>query len=241
MKMKVNKKDIAFITIIILLLITSLTLGILLASYPKVKKNISVMEQYYNEHVEAYRVENANLSKGQIVFIGDSITDLYHLDDYYADIDKAAYNRGIGGDTTSGVIKRMKVSLYDIAPSEIVLMIGINDINGGKSSEYILNNYKFILDDIKTNLPSSKVFTMSILPMDKRLDGTVNVKENNEKVVDINSKIKDLAVEHSYTYLDLYSLMKDENDYLISSYSDDGLHPNAAGYQVWTNLLKPLL
>ena len=40
---------------------------------------------YYNQKCEAYRMENAYLSKGQIVFIGDSITDLYHLDDYYAD------------------------------------------------------------------------------------------------------------------------------------------------------------
>jgi len=185
-------------------------------------------------------VENANLSKGQIVFIGDSITDLYHLDDYYNDLSKATYNRGIGGDTTGGVKRRLKVSLYDIEPSEIVLMIGINDINGNKPKQEILNNYQFILNDIKTHLPSSKVFAMSILPLNETL-GAVDTYKNNQVVVDINSSIMEMANNLSYTYVDLYSHMIDENKQLIASYSDDGIHPNANGYQVWTNLLKPLL
>ena len=240
MKMRFNKKDFAFISIIVFLLITSLTLGISLAINLNSKKKTSFLEQYYNEHVSTFKVENANLSKGQIVFLGDSITDLYHLDDYYADLDKAAYNRGIGGDTTNGVIKRLQVSLYDIEPSEIVLMIGINDINGNKSKQSIIDNYQFILGDIKTHLPSSKLFAMSILPLNSTL-GAVDVKKNNQTVVEINASIAQMASDYSYTYVDLYSHMIDENNELISSYSDDGIHPNSNGYQVWTDLLKPLL
>ena len=241
MKVKLVKKDIIFIIITSLLAVSCLAMGIFLANNRKVERALNYFEIYYNEHVESYRVQNANLSKGQIVFLGDSITDLYHLDDYYADLDKACYNRGIGGDTTSGVINRLQVSLYDIEPSEIVLMIGINDINGGKSNEEVIKNYKFILDDIKTHLPSTKVFTMSILPMDDRMSGAVNVPAQNERVMEVNTSISQMASEHSYTYVDLFSMMKDENNKLISSYTDDGIHPNASGYQVWTNLLKPLL
>ena len=240
MKMHFNKKDFVFISIIVFLLITSLALGISLAINFTNKNKINGFQQYYNEHVSTFRVENANLSKGQIVFIGDSITDLYHLDDYYTDLDKATYNRGIGGDVTSGVIKRLQVSLYDIEPSEIVLMIGINDINGGISKQKILDNYQFILNDIKIHLPSAKLFAMSILPLSRTFTA-VNVKENNQKVVEINASIAELANELSYTYVDLYSHVIDENNMLISSYTDDGIHPNANGYQVWTNLLKPLL
>ena len=241
MKIKLDKKDIIFIIITSLLAVSCLVMGIFLVNYHQRKDTSNAFETYYNEHVSSYRVQNSNLSKGQIVFLGDSITDLYHLDDYYADLDKACYHRGIGGDTTSGVIKRLQVSLYDIEPSEIVLMIGINDLNGGKTNEEVIKNYKFILDDIKTHLPSAKVFTMSILPMDDRMEGYVHVSTQNEKVMEVNTSIQQLAIEHSYTYLDLFTLMKDENNKLISSYSDDGLHPNAWGYQVWTNLLKPLL
>lgn len=60
MKLHINKKDITFISIITLLLITSLTLGILLATYPKKSKDKNIFEQYYDEHVATFKVENAN-------------------------------------------------------------------------------------------------------------------------------------------------------------------------------------
>ncbi len=240
MKMRLNKRDFVFIFIIIFLLINSITLGVSLAIRMNSNKKTSYLEQYYNEHVSTFRVENANLSKGQIVFLGDSITDLYHLDDYYTDLDKAAYNRGIGGDTTAGVKKRLQVSLYDIEPSEIVLMIGINDINGNISKQKILDNYQYIANDIKAHLPSSKLFMMSILPLGSAFKA-VDVNKNNQTVVEINASIAQIASENSYTYVDLYSHVIDENNQLIASYTDDGIHPNSNGYQVWTNLLKPLL
>ena len=241
-KKRFSFKDIIFIIVTTLLTATCAVMGVYLIYHKTVEKSYkNYFEQYYNEHVQTYKVENANFSKGQIIFIGDSITDLYHLDDYYADLDKASYNRGIGGDTTQGVINRLQVSLYDLEPSEIVLMIGINDINGGKSNDYVINNYKTILDGIKSKLPTTKVFTMSILPVNDLLNGAVNVTNTNSKVMDINTHIQQMATDKGYTYVDLFSQVKDENNKLISTYTDDGIHPNANGYAVWTNLLKPLL
>ena len=211
-KKRLAIKDIVFISVTTLLTATCAVMGVFLIYNKAIKEpSINAFEKYYNDHVSTYGVENANFSKGQIVFIGDSITDLYHLDDYYADLDKAVYNRGIGGDTTTGVINRLKVSLYDIAPSEIVLMIGINDINGGVSKEKIVTNYGIILDGIKTNLPTTKVFTMSILPMNDLLSGAVDVNKNNNKVMDINTHISQMANDKGYTYVDLFSSFTCEN------------------------------
>ena len=70
---------------------------------------------------------------------------------------------------------------------------------------------------------------------------TVNAEQNNKKVVELNSLIKQLTNEVNATYLDLYSLVLDENGYLIKDYSDDGIHLNASGFVVWTNFLKPYL
>lgn len=240
MKKSLAIKDIIFIIVTLLLVSAVSVMGVVLLN-SKNNTQSDYMQQYYNEHVEAYRVENNNFSKGQIVFIGDSITDLYHLDDYYSDLDKATYNRGIAGDTTTGVINRLKVSLYDLEPSEVVLMIGINDINLGRSKDEILKNYKTILDGIKSNLPKAKVFTMSILPLNDLLAGAVNVEQTNEKVGEINIQIEKLASERSMVYLDLNSLVKDSNGKLISTYTDDGIHLNANGFAVWTSLIKPLL
>ena len=235
---RLSTKGIVLIVVISFLITCMAVVGVAAVIINNRKSQTS---EYYNQKVAAFKEENANFSKGQIVFIGDSITDLYHLDDYYADLDKATYNRGIGGDTTQGVIDRLQVSLYGIAPSEIVLMIGTNDVNWRVSNDQIVKNYKYILDDIKTNLPEAKLFVMSIIPQNYDLTIQTYVDESNRKIRDINPKINELAVSHGYTYLDLYSLVVDDNTRLNQNYSDDGIHLNEAGFAVWTNLVKPLL
>lgn len=198
---------------------------------------------YYQQKCNSYTFQNINLSKGQIVFIGDSITDSYKLDDHYSDLPLAVYNRGIGGDATDGVLDRLQVSLFDIEPSKIVIMIGINDLNWGRSNEFVIEHYEKILSSIKDNLPDSEVFVMSILPENKLLEqsSTVDVDKNNENIKKLNIQIKSLAESLDYTYVDLFSLTVDDNGYLRSDYSDDGLHLNNRGYEVWTSLLKPYL
>ena len=238
---KLTVKDVVFISVTSLLVVSCAVMGAFLVNRNHAKQQEDYFQQYYDSHVATYRVENTYFSKGQIIFIGDSITDLYHLDDYYADLDKACYNRGIGGDRTTGVIDRLQVSLYDLEPSEVVLMIGINDLNSGRTVEELSSLYQVILNGIKEHLPSSKVFTMSILPMNDLLAGYFDINAQNKKVVETNTHIAQMATERGYTYVDLHSQMKDDSGKLITSYTDDGIHPNANGYAVWTNLLKPLL
>lgn len=199
--------------------------------------------RYYNNKCQSYATQNVNLAKGQIVFIGDSITDLYILDQHYADLPLATYNRGIGGDTTQGVLNRLKVSAFDIAPSVIVLMIGTNDINGNCEKAGIFERYEKIIDEIYKNLPDVTLFCMSVIPQNEVLETYSAIKvENTTKIIfEVNAHIKALAREKGATYLDVFSLLADENDRLIKEYSDDGLHLNEKGLTVWTNLLKPYL
>ena len=230
-------KDIIYLCIIFLLTAGMVVMAVFLFA----KKKQEDQASYYDKKVAAFAVENANYSKGQIVFIGDSITDLCHLDNYYQDLPKKAYNRGIGGDVTDGVYRRLQVSLYDIEPSEIVLMIGINDINLGKSTDEIVTNYKNILDDIKVHLPTTKLFAMSILPMNEDMGYFSDIDAQNQKVIAANSRIKPLVEEKEYAYVDLFSNVKNENGRLTKEYSIDGIHLSDAGFKVWADMVKPLL
>ena len=215
------------------LITTSILLGI--------KKNNEQSQDYYDKKVAQFTMENANFSKGQIVFIGDSITDLYHLDDYYQDLPLRTYNRGIGGDVTGMLLKRIQVSLYDLEPTKVVLMIGINDINGGVSTDTILDNYDNILKGIKTKLPSTKVYTMSILPINNDLPDYIDVDKSTERIISINEEIKTMSSNYSYQYMDLFSLVKDDKNHLKKEYSLDGIHLSEQGFVTWTNLIKPEL
>ena len=234
-------KKLTLVSVLAVLLITGIVLATLMI-VRKINGNEKSEVTYYDKKVASFGVQNANLSQGQIVFIGDSITDLYHLDDYYADLDKATYNRGIGGDTTSGVYNRLKVSLYDIAPEKIVLMIGINDINGGSGNDEIFARYKMIVNEIATYLPSSKLICVSVLPMNTDVGfSEKDLKKRNDQVDDLNVKIKALCDEKNLTYVDLYSAVKDDSGSLVREYSVDGIHLSPAGFAVWTQKVKPLL
>lgn len=204
---------------------------------------MSDLNQYYKDKCQGYKVQNLNRAKGQILFLGDSIIDLYVLDDHYRDLPLATYNRGISGDTTQGVLDRLQVSAFDIAPSVIVLMIGTNDINGNYEKAGILQRYEKIIDEIYAALPDVKLFCMSVIPQNEVIEtySTVRVEKTTEIILEVNGQIKALSEKKGATYLDLFSLLADENNRLIREYSDDGLHLNNKGLTVWTGLLKPYL
>ena len=193
----------------------------------------------YEEKVEAFVNENPNLKQGQIVFVGDSITAGYSLKSYYRDLKFETYNRGISGDTANWLLARMQVSVIDIAPSEIVLMIGTNDINGGKSAEEIAKDYERILEWIATDLPQTKVFCISIIPQNHEY--SENAAENNERIKETNAKIEILATERGYQYINLYDELTDQEGFLKRNYSTDGLHLSSRGYRIWTNVMKSYL
>ena len=198
---------------------------------------------YYDKKCKSFSEENADLAKGQIVFIGDSITDLYVLDDHYSDLSLECYNRGISGDTTFGVMDRLKVSLYDIDPSIVVLMIGTNDINGGHNVDLIMQRYAWIMDDIYANLPGVELYCMSIIPQNSQLEEytSIRIDHTTPVIMSANEMIRQLANEKGATYLDLFTLVADGDNHLIRGYSDDGIHLNYAGLAVWTDLIKPYL
>ncbi len=243
---KGNFNKYSVINIIAILVILALTTTvIILAISPGsfVEDNRTDMQKYYDNKCQSYITQNINSAKGQVVFIGDSITDLYILDDHYADLPLACYNRGIGGDTTSGVLKRLKLSIFDIEPSVVVLMIGTNDINGGLDEDGIVERYSQIIDEIYADLPDVELYCMSIIPQNSQIEesGHVRIAETTPKILSINEKIRRIAEEKGATYLDLFSLLADENNHLIKEYSDDGLHLNQKGLSVWTALIKPYL
>lgn len=241
--MKNRKYRLINLLVLFIIAILAALVVILLLRPAQQPDNRTDLQKYYDSKCQSYSVQNVNLAKGQIVFIGDSITDLYILDDHYADLPLACYNRGIGGDTTSGVLDRLQVSLYDLAPSAVVLMIGTNDINGCLEEEDILKRYAQIIDGIRANLPDAQLYCMSIIPQNEQIEeySHLRIADTTPCIMRVNAGICRLAEEKGAVYLDLFSLIADEDNHLIREYSDDGLHLNPAGLSVWTKLIKPYL
>lgn len=193
----------------------------------------------YEEKLENFISENSSFEKNQIVFIGDSITAGYRLNRYYPNLNLKTYNRGISGDTTDWLTTRLQISLFDLVPTQVILMIGTNDINGGKNAEEIASNYQHILSLIASNLPNTEVCCVSIIPQNKEYSQSAS--ENNLRIKETNTKIEELARSFGYEYVNLFDRLIDENGFLKRNYSSDGLHLNQKGYRVWTEVMKEFL
>lgn len=71
-----------------------------------------------------------------------------------------------------------------------------------------------------------------------RLYQAADGAEASEKILALNRWLKDYAGKNRFVYLDYFSAMVDDNGMLRRELTNDGLHPNAAGYEVMTPLAE---
>ena len=191
----------------------------------------AAVRAYYDAKLEQYERENVEYEDFEVdvAFIGDSLTDGYDLAQYYPQYVTA--NRGIGGDTTFGVEERLQVSLFDLKPKVVVMLIGANNM------DTMLQNYESILQSLKENLPESKIVLCSLTAM-----GGEHWGRKNQLAAYNNVSIKLLAQKYGYTYVDLYSALYDVSiGEVYEGYTVDGGHFTHEGYTVVTAQITPVL
>ena len=184
---------------------------------------------HYKQRADLYRY--ARIQKGDIVFLGDSITDGGCWDELFPGMN--IKNRGINADDTVGALAR----LYDIlccGPSALFILIGTNDLNwwNYRHDKEILANYHEILRRCKDQSPDTKVFVQSLLPRTKRYANQLRM---------LNIHLEQLAEEFDYTFINLFPYFADENGALKAEFNNDHLHLLAPGYEQWVHLLTPYL
>lgn len=182
----------------------------------------------YDDFVNYYAEENKTLGKVDVCAVGDSITYHYDLESYYKGIKMV--NRGIPGETTTGLLNHIDTSIFAVDMKVITLWIGINNV------ENMMNDYEYILSGIKEYKPDAKTIIISITPTrdyPSYLNGTI---------VERNKDIKALAEKYAYQYVDIHSKLLNPSNELNEKYSmKDGLHLSKEGYKQVTKYLKPVL
>jgi len=191
-----------------------------------------------------YREANATVAppsatEDRVVFMGDSITDIWKLDKYFPG--KAYVNRGIGGQTTPQMLIRFRPDVIDLQPKVVVILAGTNDIAG--------NTGPMTLGEIEANLKTMvelsrvhgiHVVLSSVLPVN---DYTERSKmffplRSPAQILELNRWIKDYAAQNGCIYLDYFSPMVDDKGLLKRDLADDGLHPNDSGYAIMAPLAQ---
>ncbi len=191
-----------------------------------------------------YRDANASLpapspSESRVVFFGDSITDIWKLADYFPG--KPYINRGIGGQTTPQMLIRFREDVINLRPKVLVILAGTNDIAGNTgpmSLPEIEANYATMAE--QSRLHGTRVVFASLLPVNNYTPRAQDffAQRPPEKILELNRWLKAYCTANGYVYLDYFSAMVDDKGMLKKDLSDDGLHPNAAGFKVMAPLAE---
>jgi len=171
-----------------------------------------------------------------IIFLGDSLTDCCEWSEIFRG--KNIKNRGIAGDRTDGILKRIDETLASRG-QKIFIMVGINDLIQNRQTAAVVVNYKLILEKIQYQNPETEVFIQSVLPINnQKAQATQQISLNNEKVIELNDKLQELAQEFSFHYLDLFTFFADEKHELNAKYTSDGVHLNGQAYLLWQEIIE---
>ncbi len=174
----------------------------------------------------------------QTVIAGDSITEIFNMelfDDYIKSSGKLVYNRGISGDTSNKFLERFDSNVLSLKPSNLVLLIGTNDLTLISDVNYVCGNIEKTIDKAKASNNNMNIILQSVYPVNYKN------KRKNKAIAALNSMLKKMCDEKGITYLDVYSYLLDEKGGLDSKYTYDGLHPNVQGFEVAAKKIIPLL
>jgi len=175
----------------------------------------------------------------RVVFFGDSITDIWHLDQYFPG--KPYINRGIGGQTTPQMLVRFRQDVIDLHPKVVVILAGTNDIAGNTGpmrNEDIEANYQSMAELAHAN--DIRLVYSSVLPVHNYTEKSKDffAQRPTARILALNDWLKNYCAKNHIVYLDYFSALVDDKGLLKKDLADDGLHPNDAGYKIMAPLAE---
>jgi hypothetical protein len=162
-----------------------------------------------------------------IATVGDSITADVSWQEVFPGLSIA--NRGIKGDTTSGVLGRIP-GILAVHPKLVVLLVGTNDVVTDDTVPQIFARYQRIVAALT---PHAKVVLVSVMPCGAVLK---TCKDTMPKINALNASIKTIP---GAQFLDLTPTLS-EGGVMKPAYTYDGVHLTVAGFESWKSALEPV-
>ena len=192
-----------------------------------------------------YGEANSKLPPGageRVVFLGDSITDSWRLNEYFTGRDFV--NRGISGQTTLQMLGRFLQDVVGLKPKAVLILGGTNDIARGVKPGEIEDNLTMMGELAKAY--GIKPLFASILPVSDYHKDTEGRNEMTKvrppaTILQINGWIKDYCRREGFIYVDYFTAMADASGQIGADLADDGLHPNSKGYRLMAPIVSESL
>lgn len=206
-------------------------------------------------HAADLELEQQPADPHRVVFMGDSITDIWKLDEAFPG--KPYINRGISGQTTPQMLVRMYPDVIDLKPAAMVVLAGTNDIaqNTGPETITMIEENLMAMTELAQK-HGIKVILCALTPIS---DYTVmtpgrgapplpagatpphriqTIGRPPADILKLNSWIKTYAASVGATYCDYYSAVVDGSGFFKEGFSNDGLHPNPQGFQLMAPVVE---
>ncbi len=196
-------------------------------------------KKWMGKHIKQ-QTKCQSLKRVDLLMIGDSITEGWQShgkkiwNEYYSK--RNAFNIGISGDTTQGVLWRLQSGAFEkISPKLSVLMIGTN--NHKHTPEEVAEGIKVNLKELKKQFPKTKILLLNIMPRGKDPSNT----KLHLKNVKTNKIIKKYVDDKTVFLVDMNEAFLLKNGMLNMDLMRDQVHPNEAGYRVWAEAMEPFI
>jgi len=200
------------------------------------------LRQPDRDNLARYKESNTKLgppdpSRQRVVFFGDSITDIWRLNEYFPERD--FINRGIGGQITSQLLGRMKADVLDLKPQAVLILVGTNDLARNVPLLTIEDGYTMLAELAAAH--GIKVIFGSVLPVS---DYHKDVNRTYERtpirppilIRALNDWLKAYCTQRGHTYVNYFDAVADPQGQFTADLSDDGLHHNAKGFRIMAPL-----
>ena len=190
------------------------------------------INHHYVERTDLFKILPD--TESEIIFLGSSKTEYCEWGELFQN--PRIKNRGIGSDTTKGLLLRMD-EIVASNPEKIFIMIGANDLRRNITIPRVIENYEKIISIIKNYSPGTLIYIQSILPVNNDKLNRKGIANNlNLKIKQLNQKLQHLCYSFNIQYIDYWQLLTDNNQ-LKPSFTIDGIHLSGNAYlQIMTAL-----
>lgn len=180
------------------------------------------------------------------LFIGDSIgTGLYlynklEMENVAASVGCTpykAYNDPI--DLSDGTSRTALEYAKDRQPKRIFIMLGSNGLVSAGAME---GSYRTLIDKLQDACPKSEIYCISVTAVTSDSSAAAKSGITNDMVREFNGIVKTICDEYDLMYLDVYTLLLDENGYFSHDFAEaDGLHFKGDTYNVMLGYIQSVL
>lgn len=181
----------------------------------------------------------AEKGDARVVFLGDSLTEMWRDDETWKAFEKYhPVNLGIGGDKTQNVLWRLDHGeVGKLNPEAVVLLIGVNNFGHfDHSAEEVFDGTRLIIQKVRVVFPNAKILLMGVFPFEQHADHLMR-----ERLKHANAMSASLADDEHVFFLDIGEQFLEPDGSISTDMMSDFLHLNPKGYQIWLDAVYPVI